>query len=164
VDSKYVIATLKDIKPKGFASLEQVKPLIESLVKRDKKAEQLIEKVKSAIVKSNNPSDLATQFQSTVDTLANFNFGAFNLANYGPEQDVIGAVSVMKPGQVSKPLKGNMGVYVVYYDQFTPAAPMADYKMISMQMANMFAQRVSNETFNAIQKSVKIKDFRVKYY
>jgi len=164
VDSKYIIATLKDIKPKGFASLEQVKPLIESLVKRDKKATQLIDKVKTATAKSNNPSDIASQFQSTVDTLSNFNFGAYNLSNYGPEQDVIGAISTMKPGQISKPLKGNMGVYVVYYDQFTPAPPMADYKMISMQMANMFAQRVSNETFNAIQKSVKIKDHRVKYY
>lgn len=164
VDGKYVVTTLKEIKPKGFASLEQVKPMIESLVKRDKKAEQLIEKAKSATAKSNNPSDIASQFQTTVDTVANFNFGASNFFNYGPEQEVIGAVSAMKPGQISKPLKGNMGVYVVYYDQYTPAAPIADYKMISMQMANMFAQRVTNETFNALQKSVKIKDYRVKYY
>ncbi len=162
VDGKYVIATLKEIKPQGFATLEQVKPMIESLVKRDKKAEQLITKVKNA--KTSNPSDLAAQFQTTVDTVANFNFSAMNLYNYGPEQDVIGAISVMKAGQVSKPLKGNMGVYVVYCDQFTPATPIADYKMISMQMANMFAQRVSNETFNALQKSVKIKDYRIKYY
>jgi len=161
VDGKYVVATLKDMKPQGFASLEQVKPMIESLVKRDKKAEQLIEKMKA---KTSNPSDLAAQFQATVDTVANFNFGAMNLYNYGPEQDVIGAISAMKAGQVSKPLKGNMGVYVVYYDQFTPAPATTDYKMVSMQMANMFAQRVSNETFNALQKSVKIKDYRVKYY
>lgn len=161
VDGKYVVATLKDIKPEGFASLEQVKPMIESLVKRDKKAEQLIEKMKA---KTSNPTELAAQFQSVVDTVANFNFGANNLYNYGPEQEVIGAISAMKPGQVSKPLKGNMGVYVVYYDQFTPAPPTADYRMVTMQMANMFAQRVSNETFNALQKSVKIKDFRVKYY
>jgi peptidyl-prolyl cis-trans isomerase D len=161
VDGKYVVATLKDIKPKGFASLEQVKPMIESLVKRDKKAEQLIEKMKA---KTSNPSELAAQFQTTVDTVANFSFGAMNLYNYGPEQEVIGAISAMKAGQVSKPLKGNMGVYVVYYDQFTPAPATTDYKMVSMQMANMFAQRVSNETFNALQKSVKIKDYRVKYY
>ncbi len=164
VDGKYIIATLKEIKPKGFATLEQVKPMIESLVKRDKKAEQLIEKVKAATAKSSDPSMIATQFQSVVDTVATFNFGAFNLYNYGPEQDVIGAISVMKPGSVSKPLKGNMGVYVVYYDQYTPAAPTTDYKMISMQMANMFAQRVSNESFNALQKNIKIKDYRVKYY
>ncbi len=164
VDGKYIVATLKDVKPEGFATLDQVKPLIESLVKRDKKADQLIEKLKSATAKSTNPSDIAMQFQSVVDTVATFNFGAFNLYNYGPEQDVIGAISVMKPGQVSKPLKGNMGVYVVYYDQFTPATPTADYKMISMQFANMFAQRVSSETFNALQKNIKIKDYRVKYY
>ncbi len=164
IDGKYIVATLKEIKPKGFATLEQVKPMIESLVKRDKKAEQLIEKAKAATAKSNNPEEIATQFQTKVDTVANFNFGAYNLYNYGPEQEVIGAIVGMKPGQVSKPLKGNMGVYIVYYDQFTPAAPIADYKMISMQMANMFAQRVANESFNALQKSVKIKDYRVKYY
>jgi peptidyl-prolyl cis-trans isomerase D len=164
VDGKYIVATLKEVKPKGFATLEQVKPLIESLVKRDKKAEQLIEKVKTAMSKSSNPDELATQFQSKVDTVANFNFGSYNLYNYGPELDVIGTVSTMKPGQVSKPLKGNMGVYVVYYDQFNPAPPTTDYKMVSMQMANMFGQRVGNEAFNAIQKNAKIKDYRVKYY
>lgn len=164
VDGKYIVATLKELKPEGFATLEQVKPMIESLVKRDKKAEQLIEKMKAAATKSNNPADVAPQFQAVVDTVANFNFGAFNLFNYGPEQDVIGAISGMKPGQVSKPIKGNMGVYLVYYDQYTPAPAMGDYKMISMQMANMFAQRVGNEAFNALQKSVKVKDFRVKYY
>ena len=164
IDGKYIVATLKDVKEKGYATLEQVKPMIESLVKRDKKAKQLIEKVKAAVAKSNNPEEIATQFQTKVDTVANFNFGAFNLYNYGPEQEAIGFISTMKPGQVSKPIKGNMGVYVVYYDQFTPAAPTTDYKMISMQMANMFMQRVSNETFNAIQKNAKIKDYRVKYY
>ncbi len=164
VDNKYVIATLKEIKPAGIATLEQVKPYIETVVKREKKAQQLIDKMNVEIGKTKDPIVLAEQFKSKVDTVANFNFGAYNLFNYGPELSVIGNISNMKPGQVSKPLKGEMGVYVVYYDQFTPATPTNDYKFISMQLGSMFSQRVNSEVFKAIEKNAKIKDHRVMYY
>lgn len=164
VDGKYVVATLKEIKPKGFATLEQVKPFAEAIVKREKKAKMLIDKVNAELSKTKDPLTVAQNLNTTLDTVSNFNFGAYNLYNYGPELSVIGQISNMKPKETSKPLKGEMGVYIVYYEQNIPVSPINDYKMFISQFSGIFSQKVSNELIKALENNTKITDNRYLFY
>lgn len=162
IDGKYVVAALKTQKDEGFAKLEDVKKMIEPLVKRDKKAVKIIDNINKINPKEINA--IATNLQTTVDSLPNVVFASYNFGRYGPEPSVIGRISTLKQGTISKPLKGEMGVYVVFVDQINPAPKTEDYKFVGMQMAAMFSQRVQNGLFEAIKEKAKVKDNRIFFY
>lgn len=162
IDGKYVVATLKIQKEEGYAKLEDVKKMIEPLVKRDKKAEKIIENINKTGVKDINT--VASSLNAPVDSVPNAVFASYNFGRYGPELSVIGKISTMKQGAISKPIKGEMGVYVVVVDQVNPAPKTEDYRFVNMQMAAMFSQRVQNSLFEAIKAKAEVIDNRIIFY
>jgi len=162
VTGSYVVAVMKEIRQKGIQPLELVKVQIEPLVRRDKKAEKLIETIKKA--GTTDLYALASKINSKVDTLPGITFYSPNLPKYGPEPELIGTISTLKKGVASEPLKGNMNVYVVFVDAVTPAPETKDYAMFAQQMQYMFANRVQREAFSALEKLADIEDNRVRFY
>lgn len=161
IDNNYVVAMVRDVKDEGVASIDQVKASIEPLVLREKKAEVLIEKINS-----NNPATLAqaaTLFNVAIDT-AELTFYAYNLLDYGPEPSVIGATFATKQGELSKPIKGNSGVYMIVLDELTETPELPDYSMIISQLAMANNSRVSYELFNALKENANIVDNRGMFY
>jgi peptidyl-prolyl cis-trans isomerase D len=161
IDNSFVVAMLLNKREKGIASLDQVKASIEPLVMREKKAEVILQKINNA-----NPASLqqvAQMFNSTIDT-AEISFYAYNLLNYGPEPQVIGASLELKQGEISKPIKGNSGIFVVRVNQFIPAPETQNYYGIKMQMSNAFLTRVRYELFTALMENANIVDNRGLFY
>jgi parvulin-like peptidyl-prolyl isomerase len=161
IDNSFVVAMLRDKREKGVATLEQVKANIKPLVMREKKAEIIIDKINKA-----NPTNLnqvAALYNATIDTTETTFYG-YNLLNYGPELTVIGAAMAMKQGELSKPIKGNAGVYVVLVNEIVEPPELPNYNMIVMQMANGFNSRVRYELFNALKESADIVDNRGLFY
>ncbi len=162
VTGSYVVAVVKEVREKGIQPLELVKTQIEPLVKREKKAEKLIETMKKA-----GTSDLyalASKVSSKVDTLPGITFYSPNLPKYGPEPELIGTITTLKKGVASEPFKGNMNVYVVFVDAVTPAPETKDYAMFAQQMQYMFANRVQREAYMALEKLADIEDNRVRFF
>jgi peptidyl-prolyl cis-trans isomerase D len=161
---KFVVALIVEKREKGIAPLEQVKTYIEPLVKRDKKAEQLIEKVKTASNSTKDIYQVAQKLNVTVDTVDQLTFPAYNYPKYGPEPELVGTIFTLKKNELSAPIKGKMAIYVVYVRDFVqpPQAPNTD--MIKMQAINSFKQRVDNEVYNAIKDKTPIVDNRIFYY
>lgn len=162
VTGSYVVAVVKEVREKGIQPLELVKTQIEPLVKREKKAEKLIETIKKA--GTTDLYALAAKINSKVDTLPGITFYSPNLPKYGPEPEIIGTITTLKKGVASEPLKGNMNVYVVFVDAVTPAPETKDYAMFAQQMQYMFANRVQREAYMALEKLADIEDNRVKFF
>lgn len=161
IDNSFVIALLKEKREKGIATLDQVKATIEPLVRREKKAEILINKINEA-----NPTTLgqvSALVNAPVDT-TEITFYAYNLLNYGPEPEIIGATLALKEGELSKPIKGNSGVYCILVKQFIEAPETQNYNSIRMQMANGYLSRVRYELFNALKENSNIIDNRGMFY
>jgi len=160
---KYVVATLKMIREKGIAPLEQIKNDIKSLVMRDKKAIILLAKM-NRVIASNNFNLMATTLSSKIDTIQNITFASPNLPFYGREPAVVGTAFGLKKDQISKPIKGEMGVFLIRIDQVSPAIAAANYDNEKSVIANNFRSRVYREVYQAIMDKTKIVDNRILFY
>jgi len=162
-EGSYVVATLKDIREKGTLPLAQVKDNIKPLVIREKKAEMLIKKINDKLSSSKNLNMLATGFESKVDTV-NLTFASPNIPDYGREAELVGTVFGMKTGQMSAPLKGNMGVYILIIDQITEPAPAKDYANEKMQLSSFFQGMAPRQIPTILEEKAAIKDNRILFY
>ncbi len=162
IDGQYIVAAVKSYREEGYAELSEVKKLIEPMVIRDKKAEKLIDDINKIGVKDIDA--IAQKLNANVDSLPNVVFASYNLGRFGPEPSVIGNISALKKGSLSKPIKGEQGVYVIVVDEVVSAPENMDFSFIKMQVSAMFNQRVQNALFEAIKDKAKIKDNRYHFY
>lgn len=163
VEGSYVVATLKEIREKGIAPLEQIKKQIEPLVRRDKKAEMLTAQLNTALSSTKDIYQLAGKFNAKVDTTST-PFMGYNLAQYGRELDVIGRIFSMKAQTLSKPIKGTTGVFVVLVDNFVEPPAKTDLTAETNMVYNAFAGTVNRELNTILTNKANIKDNRWMFY
>lgn len=163
-EGKFVVALLAEKREKGIAPLEQIKTYIEPLVKREKKATQIIEKVNSASNATKDIYQIAGKVNAVVDTVDALTFSSYNFPDYGPEPELIGTIFTLKKNTISAPIKGKMAIYQVWVDDIAEPPSQINPDMIKMQLTSYFRQRVSNDLFKAIKDETKIVDNRIFYY
>jgi peptidyl-prolyl cis-trans isomerase D len=163
VGGSYVVAILTTIREKGVMPLEQVKDNIKNFVLNEKKASTIKDKIKSS--GSSDLYQIARDFNAKVDTNLTLTFSSRNIPGFGSEFQVIGEIFALNEGDLSEPIQGNGGVFVVKIDRFyTPPQP-ANYNSNRDQMIAMFRSRMSqNPMFSALQKKAKITDNRLLYF
>ncbi|HNW98649.1 MAG TPA: SurA N-terminal domain-containing protein [Bacteroidales bacterium] len=165
LQTKYVVACLKEIREKGVPTLEQIKTQIEPYVKNEKKAETLIAKIKGQITPGITLEALSYKLDSAVvDTLDMVTFSTYSLPGYGPEPEIIGNIFTIKPNTLSEPLKGKTAIYVLQVDNIIKAPEVKDYKNNILQMTANFQSRVNYDAYKALEKNAKITDNRISYY
>ncbi|MDP2423354.1 MAG: peptidylprolyl isomerase, partial [Bacteroidales bacterium] len=119
LDGSFVVAILRETKNKGTIPFEQSKIMIEPLARREKKAEILISKFEEAAKNGTDLISIALKLNAPVDTINYINFNSMNLPRYGREPGIVGKIFGLKQGEISKPLKGDLGVYMVQIDNET---------------------------------------------
>jgi peptidyl-prolyl cis-trans isomerase D len=165
VEDRYIVATVVKITEKGTKPFEEVKEEIEALVKRDKKAEKLIAKAEKALGAAKGNLDVfAQQAEGMVQVFTGATFQSNFLTGIGREPIINGTLFALGKGKLSKPLKGERGVYVVVVDELTTAPKDADLNPSKQALANQLAARGSNEAFNAKKEMIEINDNRHLFY
>lgn len=163
--AKYVVACLKEVREKGVPSLDDIKTKLEPYVKRDKKAEILLSKVKNLETPGTTLYQLAEKLDSaSVDTLDYITFSSYSMPGYGPEPEVIGTLFTLKENVLSDPLKGKSGVFVLQVDSIIKAPEVKDYSTGIKQSLTTFKSRVTYDVYNALEKKADIEDNRILYY
>ncbi|HLP14190.1 MAG TPA: peptidyl-prolyl cis-trans isomerase [Flavobacteriales bacterium] len=161
-NDKYVVIKLDNIKEKGVPEFEDVKEIMKAQVLIAKKGEQEAKKMKGA----KSLEELATRLKLPIKQgELSFSSNQFPEA-MGYENEVIGSVFAMsKPGDMSIPLKGKSGVYVVVITGITEAQPLKDTEKTDMKknLTNMLRQRAQNDAYSAIRELAKIEDNRSVY-
>jgi peptidyl-prolyl cis-trans isomerase D len=157
VGARYIIGHLLDIKDKGFATLDNVRPRIEMMVRRDKKAAMMMDKMKGSA------DEVAAKNNLTADASDKVSFQGGGIPGKGMEPEVIGKIFSMKAGE-SKTIKGNSGVYTVTVIGFSnPAAP-TDLNPMKGQMMQSIQQKADNGFYDALKELANIIDNRGKYF
>jgi peptidyl-prolyl cis-trans isomerase D len=159
---KYVIAHLTGIKEKGTLPLEAVKESVTSDVRRQKKAEMLIEKFNATGAKDIDA--IAQKLNSAAMDVDNVSFENPYVQGMGNEPSIVGAVFAYKAGQVTPPLKGENNVAVVQVKSFKEPAETKDYSMASKQLTDQRKSRSDYEVFNSLKEKAGIVDNRGKFY
>lgn len=158
VNVGHVIVKLKSIADKGLMSVEEARPQVENLLKNNKKAEKIMANMKDtslASIASKNKVAVTNAVDATIENP--------NLPGAGFEPKVVGMAFSSKAGQVSKPIQGNSGVYVINTKMVTKAPALQKYT----DYINKMKQQVVNysgRVLPALKNDADITDNRAEFY
>ena len=159
-DGQFIVVALSDIFKKGYATLEQVRPMIEQQVRIEKKAELLMARADDAQKAVKDINSIATSLKVAVDTIDSISFADNSFGRYGMEPKVLGAVTAAKNGLVG-PVKGTWGVYMVQVDSKAPRATSAETVKAQLEQPLYYKTRAISQV---LREKAKITDQRNKFF
>lgn len=159
----FVIAILTKVTDEGVATFDDVRARVELGAVKDKKAEYLAEKANAATAGKTDLSAIATELNSTVKNAANIDFNSYSVPGLGIEPAVIGTVVSLNVDQISKPISGMNGVYIVKVTSVNEGIKN-DIAAEQVSLAQSLSLRANSQAFEAHRKSVEIVDKRSKFY
>lgn len=162
--NKFVVASLVEVREKGIAPLDQITEELKVKVIKEKKAEMLTAEFTTAINGATTIDAVAQKMKLTPMDAPNINFSASFIPNAGNEPFVAGFATGLKAKTLSKPIKGNEGVFVIYVDAVTAAAAVNDYKAQQTTLTTQVQGRVDYEVYDALKTNANIVDRLVKFY
>jgi peptidyl-prolyl cis-trans isomerase D len=162
VGDKYIVAILNDVNHKGILSLPKARPMIEPILRNQRKAELISAKIGTATTLEAVAS-ATSQPVSHVDSLQ---FSSPYIPNFGPEPKVVGYSfdKLMIGKTISSPVGGNEGVFVLKVDNVSAKAnynvDMEQARQAMLQSQESLIQRAGTD---ALKKKAKIEDDRGKF-
>ena len=153
-----VIARLKKVNEKGLMTVEDARPLVESIIKNKKKAEKIMAKMSGTSLETiakNNKTTVLNSAASTIDNAV--------LPNVGMETKVVGTAFGLAVNKVSAPIEGASGVYVVKTKSITKAPKLPKYDDFVTKLKANAAQGVGR-VLPTLKTNADIKDSRVDFY
>ena len=162
LDDMYVVAVLTKAVEEGDAPYQDIAERYEYVIKKEKKGAMLAEQAKA----------YGTDYQKMIDnlkgektTVDNVTFEGRGFGNFGVEDKVIGTVIGMKEGEVSEPIIGGNGLYVVKVVKETPAATTTDYSNIQREQRSKYNNQIlNNAVYSALKDMTKIEDNSILFY
>ena len=158
VNVGHVIAKLKSMAPKGLMSVEEARPQVEPILKNKKKAAKIEAKMKGAslvAIAATNKVPVMNAVDLTVESP--------NVPGAGFEPKVVGKAFTSKAGQVSKPIEGNSGVYVIATKVVTKAPAIQKYDDYTAKVKQQ-AVGNSGRFMQALKDDADIEDNRANFY
>ncbi len=159
VEGAFVVAIVENVDKEGIAPLDKVRNRVEFLARQEKKAEIL----KSELSDASDIGSLAGKTGLSVEN-ANVTFASPAIPSVGLEPKVVGSAWALTPGQLSQPIAGNNGVFVVSVDKNVSAGEPNLAEVRQNEIRSM-ASRVDNgAVYNALKDKSEVVDNRSKFY
>jgi len=162
-NNRIVVMMLTAITPEGTQPLEEVKTQVESALKKEKSGKALLEEFNTTIGSATTIEEVATAMDLKTEQVNTMSFSS-NAIPGGFEPNVVGAFYGIEKGQLSKPVIGNNGVYVVYADDFIASKAPKDLTSLKKQLDGQIKPRANFEATNALRELTDIEDNRAKFY
>jgi peptidyl-prolyl cis-trans isomerase D len=164
--NKYVVAAIDKVREEGYAPIKDVRAEIEVEVKKEKKAQYIIENMRSKLGGISSLEDFAAELNTQVLTATNVRFTSNSLAGAGIEPNVISVALSLDINVISDPVTGNNGVYVVTVTNINePEEPDVDEINREKQFIERnFTARVYYSAYEILKELAKIKDHRTKFF
>ncbi|MDR0941239.1 MAG: peptidylprolyl isomerase [Bacteroidales bacterium] len=159
---KFVVAVVTNVHEKGAMSFEALKDQLRPDVVREKKT-ALIQEQLSFITTNTTIQDIAAKMNASIDTLPNTTFAQQTSVQIGNEPLVFATASTLKEGQLSAPIGGNNGVFVIVPTAIrTEPAGNVDVEknVLGIQRETAF----SNAIMQLLRDKADVKDFRINFF
>ena len=157
-----VIARVDKLIPAGNAPLSEVSDFIKSQLLRDKKAEKIIEQLKSKNLSTLN--DYAAVMDTEVDSVRFVDFNTSNITNLGNEP-VLNAFAAYGPlNTVIGPLKGNAGVFVINVVNRELSQDEYNSKQQKTLLGSSTMYRLQTQAIEVLKDKMNVIDSRYKFY
>ncbi len=156
----HVVAVLTGIREEGAPSLDDVRDQFTTEVIKEKKAEDLVKRMKG----NTDLNALASELGTTVQPVNDMLLSAFSIPGGFTEYEVVGWIFAMETGQTSVPLKGETGVYVVKINNTSAAPQPEDVTTERTGQQSRVRGRVESALYNALREATGVKDNRSRFY
>lgn len=155
----YIVAQLTKKGEKGITSVQDAAPFVKPILIRQKKAQILADKAKGTSLDA-----IASANKAEVKVATGLSMNNPTIIGEGREPRVVGTAFALKQGQVSKPIEGENGVYVVEVTSATKAPAIDNHKTYIKTLETLKLNRASEEVFNALKNSADIKENLSMFY
>lgn len=162
MSDKRIVAIIKEHIDAGYMPVSEVSDMLKAELIRDKKAEVMINNLKSKNLQSLDA--YAQAVSGKVDTVNYITFQTNNIMEVGYEP-ILNVYS--KLGQVNKleaPLKGLAGVYMINLVSKTEDTKPYNSEEIKASIRQGSSYQLMSESLNALRSKMEVKDNRVKFY
>jgi peptidyl-prolyl cis-trans isomerase D len=164
-DEKYIVAVLTEAKEEGYAKLESVRAEIELAVKKEKKAEKLIMRLNEELAGVTDLSQYGIENNVNVGEALQVKFANTYVSGIGLEPYVVGAAMYLPQDQISKPLVGESGVFVLSVTNRTetPLEEEID-PAVESRLKYSLESRSNFEAYNALLDAANVQDNRLELF
>jgi peptidyl-prolyl cis-trans isomerase D len=160
---KYIVAGVVAARDKGISPLEDVKADVEARARREKKAKILTDKINTALTGCNSILDLGNKLKASVQAAPEVTFTSYALPYAGNEPTLCAVAPELPVQKLSKPIKGENGVYVVFVNRIDK--PVGNnYSDAKMRLNYFLNSSVQYSVFGALQKLAGVEDNRSNFY
>ena len=160
---KLLVASVTDIHPEGYLSMDDVKSRITPLVIRNKKADKANAELKDMMQGCSSLEQLASKLNTTIDS-AVVSLNISNLAKYGSEPKVIGSMVAAAENQIVGPVAGDQASYLFVKTLKSNPDAKTDFTADRERQESIMANRFKNMVVKTLQDDSKIDDNRYLYY
>ena len=157
--NKYVVAAMGNILPPGAPSVDQVQSDIELEVMNLKKGEKINE-----AIQGKDMSAIAAQYDITVDTARRVNFDQDNIPQLGPEPKIIAQTYTLSEGEISQPIVGSSGVYVIKIISKPDISGDPNIPQLRQQISSSTKSLISGRLIESLRNKARIEDNRSRFY
>ncbi len=161
LNDRFVIPVLTGVTEENNPKLEDVKEAVENEVRKQLKAEQIIEKLKGASIE-----EMAKAYGSSaiVNIATGITLNSTSIADIGYDPKSVGRVFGIQKGKQSKPFAGENGVAVLKVTEFTPAPETKDFAAQKQSLSQKAQSKGGYFVNEALKDISKVKDNRVRFF
>ncbi len=164
VGDQYIVAMITSVEKKGLPSSKAVRPMVESFVRNEKKAQTII----NTKMKGSTLNEVAKNAGASVQNSDSLSFQSPAVPNLGFEPKLLGAAfNKNLVSKVSDPIAGTAGVFVVKSNGVTALASSGmSVEQVQTNLKRQLQQQQNNGSgvFEALRKSASITDNRSDFY
>jgi len=154
-----VVASLKAVNEKGLLPLDKAKQTVLPILRNEKKAKIIREKMQGSTLEAVAQKAGATVASATGVTLANP-----MIMGVGPELKVVGKAFGLGAGKTSKLIDGQGGVFIIRTKNVEAAPALASPSAIVARLNGQGRAGVDNRLSIALKENAEINDNRSTFY
>ena len=157
-----MVVALDKIHEAGYRDINSVAELLRAEIRRDKKAEKIMEEMK----KYNSIAQVKGMKDAVSDSVKHVTFSApAYISVTRSSEPVIGAVAAKTAAnKVSAPIKGNGGVYMIQVYAKEKGSEKFDAKQEEATLTNMAVRIAGNQLINDLYQKAKVVDQRYLFF
>lgn len=158
-DEGYVVVQLTAENPKGLKSVEAASATVLPILQKEKKAEIIEEKISASTLEA-----IASEMNVAVEKATAVNRNSPVLPGSGSEPIVVGRAFGMEEGEVSEPIAGNNGVFVVELLNKEQAQELDSYMTFRNRQTAQRRSSIGTDVVEALKENAEIEDNRARFY
>ena len=158
----FVVGVLTTVREEGFTAIDEIREELEAEVIKEKKAAMFMDEFEAA--RAGDIQSIADNMNLPVEVNENLSLSNVAVPGLGREPALIGTVSGMEEGDISKAIKGEQGVYIVMVESKTSLPEQPSITNNKQMLNSSLSARVDFEVYEALKEKAEIVDNRSKFF